>query len=592
MRFLALATDYDGTLAHHGRVDDDTWAAVRRLRDSGRKVLLVTGRELPDLQTVCPHLELFDRVVAENGGLLYNPARKEERPLGPPPPENFVAELRRRGVQPLSVGRTIVATWQPHETAVLAAIRDLGLELQVVFNKGAVMVLPAGVNKATGLAAALEPLELSCHNVVGIGDAENDHAFMSLCECSAAVANALPAVRDHADFVTPGDHGAGVAQLIDELLANDLRDREPRLARHHILLGRDGDGREIRVSPYGTNLLVAGPSGSGKSTVTTGFLERLAEAGYQFCIIDPEGDYDNLHEAVVLGDPRRVPSVDAVLQLLRPSKQNVVVNLLGIPGVDRPPFFAGLLPRLQELRAQTGRPHWLVLDEAHHLLPAQWESAPVTLPQHLESALMITVHPDMVAPAILGGVDVVLAVGDQPGQTLNRFAATLGEPAPTGAPPALEKGEVLAWPRRPARTAPIRLRPEPGHTERRRHSRKYAEGGLPPDRSFYFRGPQEKLNLRARNLILFLELAEGVDDETWLHHLRQGDYSRWFREAIKDDDLAEEAEQVERMREVSAADSRKRIREAVARRYTLPAESASNTPLTQPAPDVARQENS
>jgi hypothetical protein len=151
---------------------------------------------------------------------------------------------------------------------------------------------------------------------------------------------------------------------------------------------------------------------------------------------------------------------------------------------------------------------------------------------------------------------------------------------------------VVAWLRRPERTAPFHLRPEPGHTERRRHSRKYAEGELPPDRSFYFRGPKEKLNLRARNLIIFLELAEGVDEETWLHHLNQGDYSRWIREAIKDPNLADEIEQVEHMKGISAIDSRQRIREAVSRRYTLPAESNSPTSLTQPAPDIARQENS
>jgi HAD superfamily hydrolase (TIGR01484 family) len=572
MRYLALATDYDGTLAHHGRVDGATWAALGRLRETGRKVILVTGRELEDLQTVCPDLGAFDRVVAENGALLYSPAKRETRALAPPPSPAFVEALRRRGVEPISVGHTIVASWEPHEAAVLAAIRDLGLELQVIFNKGAVMVLPAGVNKATGLAAALHERGLSAHNVVGVGDAENDHAFLSACECGVAVANALPALRETADFVTPADHGAGVAQLVEELIANDLRDREPLLARHRVLLGhREDRDEEVRVEPYGRCVLVAGPSGSGKSTVTTGLMERLAGAGYQFCVIDPEGDYRALEEAVVLGDPKRVPAAEEVLSLLRDPKQNVVVNLLGVPLLDRPSYFADLLPRLMALRTETGRPHWLVLDEAHHLFPARWEPAPVSLPQTLESALLITVHPDMVAPAILGGVNLVLAVGEGPGETLGRLAATLGEPPPPAwdAPDRPDKGEVLAWRRQPAPEAPFRVKVEPGHTERRRHSRKYAEGELPRDRSFYFRGPQGKLNLRAHNLVLFLEMARGVDEETWLHHLRRGDYSQWFREAIKDPGLGEEAEQVERNCSLSAAQSRQRIEDAVGRRYTL-----------------------
>jgi len=41
-------------------------------------------------------------------------------------------------------------------------------------------------------------------------------------------------------------------------------------------------------------------------------------------------------------------------------------------------------------------------------------------------------------------------------------------------------------------------------------------------------------------------MAEGIDDDTWLHHLGQRDYSKWFRSVIKDDGLAEEAEQIER----------------------------------------------
>jgi HAD superfamily hydrolase (TIGR01484 family) len=106
------------------------------------------------------------------------------------PPKKFVEELRRRGVENISVGRSIVATWVPHETTVLDVIRDQGLEMQVIFNKGAVMVLPSGVNKASGLKAALDELRLSPHEVAGVGDAENDHAFLAICEAAVAVSNA------------------------------------------------------------------------------------------------------------------------------------------------------------------------------------------------------------------------------------------------------------------------------------------------------------------------------------------------------------------------------------------------------------------
>ena len=232
MRYLALACDYDGTLACEGRVSEETVAALQRVRESGRKLILVTGRELDDLQHVFPHLDLFDRVVAENGALLYLPATREEKLLSELPPEAFITALARRGVGPISVGKIIVATLHPHETTVLEVIRDLGLELHVIFNKGAVMVLPSGVNKATGLQAALGELGLTPHNAVGVGDAENDHAFLSLCECAIAVANALPMLKQRADFVTSGEHGRGVIELIDRLLTADLQELEPRLERY------------------------------------------------------------------------------------------------------------------------------------------------------------------------------------------------------------------------------------------------------------------------------------------------------------------------------------------------------------------------
>jgi hydroxymethylpyrimidine pyrophosphatase-like HAD family hydrolase len=143
-----------------------------------------------------------------------------------------VAELARRGVLPLSVGRTIVATVEPHEHAVLSAIRDLGLEWHVIFNKGAVMALPSGVTKATGLTPALDELGVPADRAVGVGDAENDHSFLRLCGLAVAVANALPAVKDSADLVTTGARGAGVAELIERLLADDLSGVAPRPDRH------------------------------------------------------------------------------------------------------------------------------------------------------------------------------------------------------------------------------------------------------------------------------------------------------------------------------------------------------------------------
>ncbi len=221
MRNCALATDYDGTLATHGKVDEQTLSALTRFLLSGRKLLLVTGREIPDLKQVFPHLTLFTRVIAENGALLYDPATGEETLLCEPVPRSFVSTLRELEV-PFSIGRVLVATVEPHQDAVRKVIAESGLDLRISLNKGAVMVLPAAVNKATGLQHALAELGLDARSVVGIGDAENDCDFLNLCGCSAAVANALPSVKSSVHVVTVGTHGAGVAEILDRMLADNL----------------------------------------------------------------------------------------------------------------------------------------------------------------------------------------------------------------------------------------------------------------------------------------------------------------------------------------------------------------------------------
>ena len=564
MRYLALACDYDGTLASGGRVDGSVLQALERVRASGRRLILVTGRELPDLQRVFPRLDLFDLVVAENGALLYDPASREETPLAEPPPPQFAEELARRGVNPLSRGRVIVATWSPNETLVLQCIRELGLELQVIFNKGAVMVLPSGINKAFGLEEALTRLKLSRHNAVGVGDAENDHAFLDLCECSVAVANALPSVKADVDTVTAGDHGEGVVELVHRLIDSDLQDCGRR--RREVSLGQSADGDELSTAAIGENLLVAGASGSGKSSLAKNILASLRQWKYQFCIVDPEGDYEGLPEAVTVGDGENPPSLDEIWELLEQPQQNVVVNLLAVAIDQRPEFFERFLERIRPLRKSAGRPHRLILDEAHHLLPSS-RPKELDLAEHSGSLILLTVHPDHVSRSALDSINHVLVVGKRPAESVRAFADATGREPPEPLPESDEKG-ALSWPLDSNRV--IAFQPELPPEGHKRHKRKYAKGELGDDKCFYFRGPDGQLNLKAENLMTFLRLADGVDQQTWLYHLRRHDYSRWFRDAIKDESLAAEAEKVEEANAASAEESRAAIRAAIEQRYTAP----------------------
>jgi HAD superfamily hydrolase (TIGR01484 family) len=218
----ALATDFDGTLALHGEVSDAALAALTRLKASGRKLVMVTGRELPDLGRVFPHLGMFDMVVAENGAVLYRPDMAEERPLAGPPPQSLIAALARRRVEPLNVGQVIVATVREFELHVADALAELGLDWRTILNKDSIMCLPAGVDKASGLKAAAVELNLSLDQVLAVGDAENDLALFAVCGLSAAVTNALPAVKAAADVVTVGEAGVGVEWLIDRVLDGSL----------------------------------------------------------------------------------------------------------------------------------------------------------------------------------------------------------------------------------------------------------------------------------------------------------------------------------------------------------------------------------
>ena len=219
MRYLAIATDFDGVVASHGRVSSSAIAAIERLRASGRRAILVTGRSLESLQQSCPDLSTFDYVVVENGAVVYEPRTRQETLLAKPLPAEFVERLKELGVDPLEVGKVIVATWMPHQNTMLQVVQELGLEVHIVFNRAAVMTLPPGVNKATGMIYVLRKLGLSAHEVVGIGDSENDHSFLERSECAATVANAVPSIRAIASIVASRENGTGVAELIDELIA-------------------------------------------------------------------------------------------------------------------------------------------------------------------------------------------------------------------------------------------------------------------------------------------------------------------------------------------------------------------------------------
>jgi hydroxymethylpyrimidine pyrophosphatase-like HAD family hydrolase len=573
MNIHVLASDYDGTIAEDGRVAPATAEALKRVRASSRRLVLVTGRMLGDLRSVCPEADrMFDAIVAENGALLYLPDRRETRALAGPPEPALVDALRRREVD-FAVGTSIIATVERFAERALAAIRDAGVERTLVFNRGACMLLPGGVTKETGLRVALDALDLSPHNMVGVGDAENDHAFLSLCECAVAVADAVPALRDRADYVTRGPSGRGVVEFIEEHLLHDLVTLLPRITRHDLPLG-ECDGEPVTIGVHGTSLLVVGPSASGKSTLTGVLVERLVGSGRSVLLLDPEGDYQTLSEleqVVVLGAKaeQTLPSADEVGQLVRHPRTSLVLNLSALRREDKVDYATKILGVVAAARSAAGLPHWLIIDEAHHILPADGSPAAELLRHGSGSLCLITLTVEDLAPATHPLPNIVAST--QRESLESSLRVVLAErgggrlPELPGEPFAADEA-ALAWLTPEPRAARFRVATRRIH--HRRHIRKYTEGELPPERSFFFRGPEGALNLRAANVARFVELASGVDEGTWAHHLRNGEYSAWIRQMIKDPELAADVERIE-AEPLAPADSRRMVLEEIRRRYTV-----------------------
>jgi hydroxymethylpyrimidine pyrophosphatase-like HAD family hydrolase len=465
MRYTAVALDFDGTIAHDSAVPDEVVDGLQRLKATGRKVLLVTGRELPELLDIFKPIEIFDRVVAENGALLYRPHSRERVELGDPPPPKLIELLRARGV-PLSVGASIVATVEPHETVVLQTIRELGLERPVIFNKGAVMILPPGINKASGLKHALQELGLSARNLVAAGDAENDHALLDAAEYGVAVANAIPTLKEAADRVTNGKRGDGVLEVIADLIEHDLANAPPRRERRALSLGRDAGGQDVSLAPSGVSMLVTGGHGSGKSSFTRRVLERLCTAGYQFCVLDGRGEYLDFQPAVVFGTQDNPPDCFEILTALEKPDVQAVVCLAAVLPAKRAAFFDKLNLELRALREKTGRPHWLVIDEAQELVPRMEAAALAEQGPPAENAIYVTSDPQAIDSRIVGSVQVVAVRGAAARQSLEQLAALLPADRPAEPLRAPGESEALVWFRNTGAAPQLVTLPARSHPDR------------------------------------------------------------------------------------------------------------------------------
>lgn len=538
--FRVAALDLDGTLTSGGRLSAAAVAAVDQAREEGLVVLLVTGRIRAELDREYPDLgEHFDGLVLENGAVALT--RGRSRRLCPPVDPELSARLEARGIS-VRRGEVLLAVDGVHAAAVAAEIAELELDCQIVHNRAAVMVLPAGVTKGTGLSRALGDLRLSPHNCVGVGDAENDLALLEATEVGVAVGNAVGSVRQHADLVLEQEDGAGVAGLLRGPYLSGGRALCP--ARRWLEVGTFDDGGPARVPGSQARILVTGPSGAGKSYLVGLMAEQWVSAGYSVLVVDPEGDHVGLEELPdvrVVDAGEYLPAPVELMSSFRHPSRSVVLDLSGLAEEVKRGYLRRLLFAVRAQREQYGLPHWLVVDEAHlqesheH---EEWDWSP------REGSVLASFMPALIRSTDLDGADVWVEVLED--DSAERLDGSGGGRA------------TLRVGRRRPRAFRVALR----RTDHVRHRHKYADRQLPEHRRFYFRVPGEPVV--AGTLNEFRAAVRHVDADVLEYHLTRGDLSRWLDTTVADKQLAARVAEFEHDLAARRAADLERIRTQIA----------------------------
>jgi len=549
MIWRALACDYDGTLASGDRIGAEAVAALEHARRAGLRLILVTGRTFFELLRVCEDIHLFDAVVAENGGVLYFPGTGVLRAHAPPPPPKLLASLDAQGV-PHQIGRVIVGTWAPEEARVRDTLRELGIRMELVRNRAALMLVPPGISKGDGVSQAMRALGLSPHDVLALGDAENDLDLFAACGWTACPVNAVPELKDRADWIFPGENGFGIARAILGPILGHLLPIA-RSTRHRLSLGWVGDTAEtVEIPERGVNVLIHGDPLSGKSWLAGVLIERLLGRRYAVCVVDPEGDYQVLAPlpGVTWAETKTLSAWDRALERFdHDPAACVILDLSTLDQGDKVALVAAGIGLLRERRRRSGPPHWLVVDEAHYWLgEAGTSEAAFGLGD--KGFCLITYRASKLRAAVLANIDVFLLARTTTAAELRTLREALSTVSADvgGILPGLPPGEFVLIRTEHAGARTRTFVPSPRMTVHVRHRRKYADGRLPEGRQFLFRATDSQLVADAGSLREFLQAVGAVGDDVLAAHASRGDFSRWLVEVFADVALGGQLAKVER----------------------------------------------
>jgi hydroxymethylpyrimidine pyrophosphatase-like HAD family hydrolase len=582
MHLTILVCDLDGTLAEDGVVAAQTWDALRAARAHGLTLVLATGRTLHSFTPDGPFAELFQAIVAEDGAVVYFPRQDAVHlPFGQIP-----ADLRERIVAlqlPLEYGMAIVATRVPHDRPILDLLRSSGGGATIEYNRGAVMVLPPGATKGTGLAFALTEMGLSPRNVVACGDAENDRSLLAPAELAVAVGNATAELKQAADLTLREPDGAGIAGLIRDLIGGTLAPRRLRPERQ-INLGQRIDRAPCMVDPWlmiDQNMAIIGDSTSGKSWLGGLLAESISAQGYQVVVIDPEGDYHSLtalpHTMLVGGAGTDLRRVGDIVTLAEYARVNLVVDLSGMPLGSRAEYTGRLMHALLDLRMRTGRPHWLLIDEAQQICAPGEEQVAAIVGEHMRlgGVALVSYRASQIAPAILGAVRVWALTHTSSAEELAALDEIFADrpcwPRVRAAVEQLPRGQAhLLLPDQGGAHAPAEtelvFRTRSRRVPHIRHLHKYVRVPLTRDKWFVFRTPDGAYQMAAANLSEFAQAIERAPSASLAYHLERGDFARWLAEVLHDVELSRQVRKLARRR-LAADDVRRELRIVVSRRY-------------------------
>lgn len=582
MHLHVLALDLDGTLAKDDLITEETWEALRKAKSAGITLILVTGRRLEALSAMGPFDKLCRAIVAENGAIIFLP--DSEIILSPfgHLPEDLLSQLNKLDI-PLELGEVIAASWEPHDKRLAEIISQNGYSASIEYNKGAVMVLPQGATKGTGLLISLKELGFSAHNVVACGDGENDRSFFEQAEVAVAVANATPEIKKIADLVLPASNGAGVRSLINMLIQREIPislNRKSRL----MTLGETQEDSPLCINPLTLttgNLAIAGSSESGKSWLAGLLVEKLLQREYQVCIIDPEGDYGGIRAfpqtLVIGGKDSLLPPVEQILTLIEYTQLSLILDLSIYTLEEKKAYITSFLQGLKSLRAKHGKPHCLLIDEAHYFCPFEGGKLSGLIAEEMKEGgvALVSYRPSLLAPNILDLVDNWMITQIKDPAELDFLTKKMSLPCNN---PAIEKIPNLnpgksfiyldkAFHKKDDTPSIMEYKTFQRVTQHVRHLHKYLRAPLPASKQFYFNIQGSYKGLKsAASLWEFSEAIKQLPLSSIQYHLQHKHFEKWLTKVLHDKELSRKIRKIAR-RHLDGEFLREELSKSIKKRY-------------------------